>query len=97
MKITRKTKRLLASVDMVEQRSFSFSEALNAMRNGHAMVRMGWTTMGILELRDNLPTIQGDSVPIVPQLYVRGKADNLFLWIPNQLDILAEDWFYASK
>lgn len=78
-----------------------FGEALQALKSGEKVARIGWNGKGMwLQLYtpsedDGLVTVingEGRWLPLAPHILMK-TADSQFVpWQPSQTDVLAEDW-----
>ncbi len=78
---------------------FDFGEALNKLRSGKKVQRMGWSGKGLwLELQ----TPDEHSKMTLPYLYLNYPDDAQNTpgarvpWLASQTDMLAEDWQIAA-
>jgi len=85
----------------------NFSEALEALKDGHRITRSGWNGVGqwlILvpgstitvsadrPLGQAAPEMVGRAVEYRPHIDIKTVDDELVPWIASQTDLLAEDW-----
>ena len=66
-----------------------FSSALQALRHGNAVYRMGWNGKNMwiqLQLPD------ANSKMSLPYIFMCTASGDLVPWVASQMDILAEDW-----
>lgn len=69
--------------------TFSFSKALDLLKAGHRLSRLGWNGKGMwLELQRP----DAYSKMTLPYIYMKTANDNLVPWLASQTDMLAEDW-----
>ena len=74
---------------------FSFSEALDAIKQGKAIQRLGWNGNG-LKVKAQFP--DENSKMTLPYLYIEYPLDAKTTpgarcpWLASQTDIMAEDW-----
>ncbi len=78
---------------------FDFGEALNKLRSGQKVQRMGWNGKGLwLELQ----TPDEHSKMTLPYIFMSYPADAKTTpgarvpWLASQTDMLAEDWKLAA-
>lgn len=73
----------------------SFSEALSAVKSGHAIQRAGWNGSGLV-VKAQFP--DDHSKMTLPYLYIEYPQDAKTTpgarcpWLASQTDIMAEDW-----
>ncbi len=82
----------------------NFSEALNALKNGHAVGREGWNGKGMflyLVPAGAYPARTGAAkafwgddalVPYGAYIAMKTAQDNVVPWLASQTDILTDDW-----
>jgi hypothetical protein len=76
--------------------NLTFSEALEAVKNGKAIQRSGWNGAGLL-VKAQFP--DENSKMTLPYLYIEYPIDAKNTpgarcpWLASQTDILAEDWW----
>lgn len=71
----------------------SFSEALELLKEGAKVCRIGWNGRGMciqLQIPDSYSKMS------LPYLYMKTVDDKLVPWLTSQTDILAEDWMEIS-
>lgn len=79
----------------MDEYSFSFSKALDAVKQGRAIQRKGWNGNG-LKVKAQFP--DKNSKMTLPYLYIEYPLDAKTTpgaccpWLASQTDILAEDW-----
>lgn len=69
---------------------FSFSEALEKLKDGDKVARKGWNG------KDQWLHVQvpdKNSKMRRPYIYIKPVDDDLVPWVASQSDLLAEDWF----
>lgn len=67
-----------------------FSEALNTLKRGERMRRAEWEHEGKWVALEKSST--KDGVMTLPYIYMNTGQGHLFPWLPNHIDLLAEDW-----
>ena len=84
--------------------TFSFSRALELLKNGARVVRKGWNGKGMFVLlinghavAESINACYGDasgdvSVPVRDALYLYTTTNELVAWVASQADLLADDW-----
>ena len=73
----------------METEVFNFGEALNQLREGKKVARIGWNGRGMwIELQ--VPTDL--SKMTLPYIYMKTATDDLVPWLASQTDMLADDW-----
>jgi hypothetical protein len=80
---------------MAMQMSFSndFGQALESLRAGERVCRLGWNGKGMwLELQ--VP--DENSKMSLPYIYMKTAQGDLVPWVASQTDLLAYDWGYAE-
>lgn len=81
----------------------SFSEALDAVKQGKLIQRLGWNGKGMFvyyvspgSYPAKMESIKGkfenDMVPYGAYLAMKTAQGNVVPWLASQTDILAEDW-----
>lgn len=79
----------------MDQFSFTFSEALEAVKQGKSIQRKGWNGSGLLVKLQRPDTM---SKMTLPYLYIEYPMDSKTTpgarcpWLASQTDIMAEDW-----
>lgn len=88
-----------------------FSEALNALKMGRKVYRMGWNGKGMYIVHQqaypdgisiNGNTAEATGLPegtlcrFRPYLMMKTVQDDFVPWVASQSDLLAEDWFITS-
>lgn len=72
---------------MVEQ--MSFSQALELLKKGSQMQRLGWNGQGqYIEMQ--VPT--DNSKMTLPYIYINTVHSHMVPWVASQTDLLMEDW-----
>jgi hypothetical protein len=84
----------------------NFGEALQAMKNGFKVIRIGWSQLGMYLYyipAQSYPSVTeiakkefGDSVPYEAYVALKTAANSVVPWNPSQVCILAEDWQIAE-
>ncbi len=74
----------------MESRGFGW--ALEQLRLGKRVSRIGWLKQGWLDIQCPTP----DSKMTQPYIYLATPDGELVPWSANQTDILAEDWIAES-
>jgi hypothetical protein len=70
-------------------RSLNFGEALQALRDGKRVARLGWNGKGMwLELQ--VP--DAHSKMTLPYIFMKTACENRVPWLASQTDLLAYDW-----
>lgn len=72
-----------------ELRLLNFGEALELLKGGRAVSRMGWNGRGMWI---KLQTPDAHSKMSLPYLYMRTVDGKLVPWLASQTDLLASDW-----
>ena len=67
----------------------AFGDALQALKNGHAVSRTGWNGKGMW-LKLQLPN--GFNQMTMPYIYMRTAQGDFVPWLASQTDVLASDW-----
>jgi hypothetical protein len=90
----RQTPTISATIDVAADRSFS--HALEALRCGRRITRLGWNGKGMwLSLCSRW---NGDAQPrseefiMRPFIYMRAADGGLVPWLASQSDLLGDDW-----
>lgn len=96
-----------ATYDSVAETStdtFSFSRALELLKNGARVARKGWNGKDMFVLMINghavaesINACYGDgnnevNVPVRDALYLYTTTNDLVAWVASQTDLLADDW-----
>lgn len=69
--------------------TYDFSDALNAIKVGRRMMRIGWNGKGMyVEIQK--PDV--NSKMSLPYIYMRTAQRALVPWVASQTDLLANDW-----
>ena len=72
---------------------FGFDGALRLLKEGARVARSGWNGKGMwiaLQVPDEHSKMGH------PYLYMKGVDGKLSPWIPNTLDLLAQDWCFVD-
>lgn len=73
----------------------NFSEALDAMKKGHAVQRSGWNGPGQwVSIMDGATT---HCIELAPFLVIRTVQDIHIPWLASQGDLLANDWVIGKQ
>jgi hypothetical protein len=72
----------------------TFSLALAALKEGHAVERAGWNGRGMF-IKLQRPDAQ--SKMTLPYIYMKTVQGDLVPWLASQTDILADDWVSVVK
>ena len=73
---------------------FSFSRAIEILKEGGRVARTGWNGKGMwLEIQ--VP--DQHSKMTLPYIYMKTADNHQVPWLANQTDILAEDWEVVSN
>ena len=84
--------------------TFSFSRALELLKNGARVARKGWNGKGMFVLlinghavAESINACYGDgtnkvNVPVRDALYLYTTTNELVAWGASQTDMLADDW-----
>jgi Protein of unknown function (DUF2829) len=82
--------------------SFDFGQALELLKVGKAVARMGWNGKGMFlylvpantypAQTDVAKTMIGESVDYGAYIAMKTAQGNVVPWLASQTDILAEDW-----
>lgn len=87
----------------------NFSEALDKLKMGERMTRVGWNGKGMFvylvegsEFDVNRPPLlgiypEGHHIVYRPHLDMKYADGTCGVWLASQSDILAEDWVYAER
>ena len=70
---------------------FSFSLALNFLKEGGSVARVGWNGKG-LRVSAQFPTI--NSWMTLPYLYIEYPDGRRCPWLASQTDIMSDDWHH---
>ena len=70
---------------------FSFSLALNFLKEGGSVARVGWNGKG-LRVSAQFPTI--NSWMTLPYLYIEYPDGRRWPWLASQTDIMSDDWHH---
>ena len=92
------------SVSETSVDTFSFSCALELLKNGSRVAREGWNNKGMFVLlikgnavTESINACYGDSnskinVLVLDALYIYTATKELVPWFASQTDLLADDW-----
>lgn len=85
--------------------NISFGAALEALKDGFKVARSGWNGKGMwlylvpgstFKVAEGRPLAKhiavGEEVIYNPHIDIKGADGSHFVWNPNQLDMLANDW-----
>ncbi len=84
--------------------NLTFSQALEHIKNGIKMQRVGWNGKGmylfLIGTDTSKPRIGGwtytngvnDNLPLLPFIAMKTADDHVVPWLASQTDILANDW-----
>lgn len=84
--------------------NLSFSQALDHIKNGVRMQRVGWNGKGmyifLIGTDSSVPGIGGwtytngvnDNYPLRPFIAMKTADDQVVPWVASQSDLLVEDW-----
>ena len=90
--------------------AFGFGKALDVLRDGDAVTRLGWnaprqsvflvpgSTIEVAAdrpLGKALPFLVGESVEYRPHIDLRTANGEIVTWQPTISDVLADDWDYV--
>jgi hypothetical protein len=67
----------------------NFSQALDLLKDGRKLSRMGWNGKGMWL---SLQVPDAKSKMTLPYIYMRTVNWHLVPWIASQADLLADDW-----
>lgn len=70
-----------------------FGDAIRALKSGKLVARAGWNGKGMW-LALQVPDAQSKMGE--PYIYLRTVAGTLVPWNPNNIDMLATDWFVVT-
>jgi hypothetical protein len=91
----------------MELKQLTFSEALNALKKGRKIQRIGWNGKGMwLALQKGYPSgvecnknsseaygiPEGTVIKVLPYIVMKTADDCFVPWLASQTDVLAEDW-----
>jgi hypothetical protein len=72
------------------QRTFSFSKALELLKEGRKVARNGWNGKGMwIEMQRP----DAYSKMTLPYLYLNYPQGNRVPWLASQTDLICEDWY----
>jgi hypothetical protein len=72
------------------QRTFSFSKALELLKEGRKVARNGWNGKGLwIEMQRP----DAYSKMTLPYLYLNYPQGNRVPWLASQTDLICEDWY----
>ena len=69
--------------------TFGFSEALEGLKQGARVARMGWNGRGMF-LSLQVPDVH--SKMQLPYIYISTVEGRLVPWVASQTDLMADDW-----
>lgn len=81
-----------------------FSQALNALKEGHRVARLGWNGKGMFLFlvsgsvftvnREPLLSIMGEGAVVTyrPHIDMKDAEGKVVPWLASQTDLLADDW-----
>jgi hypothetical protein len=87
---------------------FSFSDALNALKEGHKVQRAGWNALGMFVYRVPAATYPAQTeievnyfgadngVPYNAYYALKTAQETIATWVPSSTDLDANDWQYAD-
>lgn len=86
-----------------------FGDALLKLKAGHKVQRSGWNDKGmwlVLVPGSKIPVTEGRPLAAIfpvgtiigyhPHIDMKAADGSVFVWNPNQLDMLGEDWQLAE-
>jgi hypothetical protein len=74
---------------MPETNMLSFGDAIEMMKKGRAVCRLGWNGRGMW-LKLQVPDVH--SKMSLPYIYMRTVDGRLVPWLASQTDMLSNDW-----
>ena len=74
---------------MPETNMLSFGDAIEMMKKGRAVTRVGWNGRGMW-LKLQVP--DAHSKMSLPYIYMRTADGKLVPWLASQTDMLSNDW-----
>ena len=76
------------------QRTFSFSKALELLKEGKKVARNGWNGKGLwIEMQRP----DAYSKMTLPYLYLNYPQGNRVPWLASQTDLICEDWYEVKN
>lgn len=83
--------------------NLNFGQAIEALKSGKSVARIGWNGKGMFIIAINGDTIKEpvnhcygslgeDSLDVRPFLMIKGTDNKLATWVPSIGDLFAEDW-----
>ena len=77
--------------------TYSFSEALEALKEGKRVARQGWNgkNMWIVLVKQSnysVDAVRSGSYCVLPFIGMKTATDEFVPWLCSQTDMLAEDW-----
>ena len=76
------------------QRTFSFSKALELLKEGRKVARNGWNGKGLwIEMQRP----DAYSKMTLPYLYLNYPQGNRVPWLASQTDLICEDWYEVKN
>lgn len=89
----------------METKTMNFGDALEALKQGKKVARIGWNGKGmwlylvpgsVFTVAEGRPLAKhlavGEEVKYNAHVDMKAADGSHFVWNPNQLDLLAEDW-----
>lgn len=73
---------------------FSFSRALEILKAGGRVSRVGWNGIGMW-IEAQFP--DEHSKMTLPYIYMKTANDQVVPWLASQTDLMAEDWEHVSN
>lgn len=83
----------------------NFGQALEKLKEGYKVQRSGWNDKGmwlvlvpgsVVTVVEGRPLAKifpiGKEINYHPHVDMKGTDESIFVWNPNQLDMLANDW-----
>lgn len=80
---------VLRGKKMPEETGFNFGAALNLIKEGKRVARMGWNGKNMWIA---LQPAHAESHMTLPYIYMKTAQNEFVPWLASQTDILAEDW-----
>lgn len=75
--------------NMIPEAGVSFSKALELVKTGQKIARLGWNGQGLwIEIQRP----DANSKMTMPYLYLNYPAGGRVPWLASQTDLLSEDW-----
>lgn len=72
----------------------SFSHALDALKQGFKVARVGWNGKGMFV---GIQTPDENSKMGLPYIYISTVEGKLVPWVASQTDLLASDWEFFEQ